>query len=81
MLAKPLSEFHSGVKGIIQKLEPLDGLTKRLMEMGFLEGETLELLHEGPIGKDPMAVRVRGGMIALRRSEASRVWVEVQDDE
>src|SRR5436190_776495 len=45
-------------------------LIRRLMEMGFLKGSTLEVLHEAPFSGDPIAVRVRGSIIALRRNEA-----------
>jgi len=50
----------------------------RLMELGFLEGESIEVLHQAPLGADPIAVRVRGSTIALRRAEADAVEVEVQ---
>jgi Fe2+ transport system protein FeoA len=49
-------------------------LVKRLLEMGLLEGSTVEVAHEAPFG-DPIAVKVRGGMIALRRSEADLIEV------
>lgn len=51
-------------------------LAARLMEMGLLEGSAIELVHEAPFGGDPIAVRVRGALIALRRGEANQVWVE-----
>jgi ferrous iron transport protein A len=51
-------------------------LAARLMEMGLLEGSGVELVHEAPFGGDPIAVRVRGALIALRRGEANQIWVE-----
>lgn len=50
-------------------------LSLRLMEMGILEGSLIEILHEAPFGKDPIAIRVRDSIIALRRHEANAVWV------
>src|SRR4051794_2026411 len=50
-------------------------IAQRLMEMGFLAGSLVEVIHEAPFGHDPLAVRVRGTLIALRRSEANRVEV------
>jgi ferrous iron transport protein A len=44
----------------------------------LLEGSTVEVLHEAPFGKDPIAVRVRGALLALRRSEANHVRVFVE---
>ena len=52
-------------------------LERRLLEAGFLEGETVEVLHHGPVGRDPMAVMVNETVIALRRSEAEAVEIEL----
>ena len=52
-------------------------LERRLLEMGFLEGEEVEILHEGPVGRDPIAVRLGGMIIAIRRFEARAVIVKV----
>ncbi|VIO65465.1 hypothetical protein CI1B_05670 [Bradyrhizobium ivorense] len=51
-------------------------LEQRLVEMGFVEGARVEILHEGTIRRDPIAVRVDTITIALRRSEAMAVIVE-----
>jgi Fe2+ transport system protein FeoA len=52
---------------------------KKLLEMGFLEGSSIELLYESARKKQSalMAVRVRGGLVALRRSEAQSIEVEL----
>ncbi len=50
----------------------------RLLEMGFLEGESVQVVHESPFGGDPIAVRIRGSMIALRRSEANAIEVVIE---
>jgi ferrous iron transport protein A len=50
-------------------------LERRLLEMGFVEGATVEILHEGFIGRDPIAVRVDDTTIALRRREAAGILV------
>ncbi len=51
-------------------------IEKRLLELGFVEGAAVEILHEGPIGRDPIAVRLNNNTIALRRNEAMAIWVE-----
>jgi ferrous iron transport protein A len=53
-------------------------LERRLLELGFVEGASVEVLHEGLFGRDPIAVRVADSTIALRRREAMAVVV-VQD--
>jgi ferrous iron transport protein A len=53
----------------------LDELHRRLLEFGFVEGAQVEVLHEGAIGRDPIAVRLDDMRIGLRRRDAEDVWV------
>jgi ferrous iron transport protein A len=52
-----------------------DELESRLIELGFVEGATVEILHEGIVGRDPIAVRVDNATIAIRRREAMAIIV------
>jgi ferrous iron transport protein A len=54
---------------------PAAELERRLLELGFVEGASVEILHEGLVGRDPIAVRVNHATIALRRREAMAVLV------
>jgi len=52
-------------------------IERGLLEMGFVEGARVEVLHHGFLGRDPLAVRINQTMtIALRRCEANAVLVE-----
>ena len=51
-------------------------LERRLIELGFVEGARVEVLHEGLFGRDPIAVRVNEATVALRRCEAASILVE-----
>lgn len=53
-------------------MQPVE-LESRLIELGFVEGAKVEVLHEGIIGRDPIAVRVDNITIAVRRREAMAV--------
>ena len=72
-----------GYSGVIQHLDvaavnsalPALELESRLIELGFVEGARVEVLHEGIIGRDPIAVRVENVTIAVRRREAMAVVV------
>ncbi len=50
-------------------------LERRLLEMGFVEGAHFEVLHEGPVGRDPICVRIDGMRVALRRRDANALLV------
>lgn len=76
-----LGEMKKGDSGVILLTGgPLE-IRRRLLEMGLLEGSTISIEHEAPFGKDPIAVRVRGALLALRRTEANYVQVHVQISE
>jgi ferrous iron transport protein A len=51
-------------------------LEQHLLEMGFTEGARVEILHQGAIQRDPIAVRVDNITIAVRRREAMAVVVK-----
>ena len=50
-------------------------LESRLIELGFVEGARVEVLHEGIVGRDPIAIRVENVTIAVRRREAMAIIV------
>lgn len=54
-----------------------NGLETRLREIGFAEGDQVEALHFGLFGRNPMSVRLNGALIALRKTEAQAVIVEM----
>ena len=54
---------------------PAGELESRLIEMGFVEGASVEILHEGMFGQDPIAVRVDNATVAIRRREALAIMV------
>ena len=64
------AESHPGDHGV-----DVHELQRRLLEFGFVEGARVEVLHEGAIRRDPIAVRLDDMRIALRRRDAEDVWV------
>jgi ferrous iron transport protein A len=60
------------------RIERLDGPKQdcaRLLDLGFTPGEVVSVTHLAPLG-DPLVVRVRGALLALRKREAAWIWVE-----
>ena len=49
---------------------------RRLRELGFDEGVTVEATHVAPFGRDPIACRVGRMTVALRRVQARAISVE-----
>lgn len=54
----------------------------QLLEMGFIEGAKLQVLHLGAWGREPIAVRINNSnsIIALRKNEASAILLERVND-
>jgi ferrous iron transport protein A len=52
---------------------PAQEIERRLIELGFVEGAEVTILHEGLFGRDPIAVRLNGATVALRRREAMAI--------
>ncbi len=55
-----------------------DPVARRLQVLGFVPGRPVEILHVGPIGGDPLMVRIGDARFALRRAEAARVHVRAE---
>ncbi len=70
-----LDQLRPGQRGRVVALAGGDALVQRLLEMGLLEGEEVEVVAFAPLG-DPLEVRLRDYRLSLRRSEAARVQVE-----
>jgi ferrous iron transport protein A len=82
---QPLGHARRGFRGFVARLDgsghgeaPAD-LERRLLEIGFVEGAPIRVLHEGPIRGDPIAVRIGEATVALRRAEADYVFVIADD--
>jgi ferrous iron transport protein A len=64
------AETHPGDHGL-----GVEELQRRLLEFGFVEGAEVEVLHEGAIRHDPIAVRIDNMRVALRRRDAEDIWI------
>ncbi len=79
-----LGTARKGFQGIVVSVLPIEGvgrlaadeMERRLIELGFIEGAEVEIVHEGPIRRDPIAVRVGSATVALRRRDALAILAE-----
>ncbi|MCW8811740.1 MAG: ferrous iron transport protein A [Ignavibacteriaceae bacterium] len=63
------AELNYGEIGIISEIDSSHPSSKRIIEHGFTPGQTIELINKS-IFNDPIAVSVRGTLIAIRKCEA-----------
>ena len=84
-----LSEARVGARGVIAEVRAdlaegghgveVGEMQRRLLEFGFVEGARIELIHEGAIRRDPIAVRLDDMRVALRRRDAHDVIVKLDE--
>ncbi len=73
-----LSQGSSGLNvGVGTPSGAITPVERRLLELGFINGEQFEIVAEAWPGRDPFVVRVGNTTLALRRREAESIWVEL----
>ena len=70
-----LSELHPKQKAIIKSIGDLGDLKDRLMELGVLCGEPVQVVRIAPLG-DPIEIRIGNEHLALRSEDARKIEVE-----
>lgn len=74
-----LSELHTSERGVIVKVLGHGGFRKRIVEMGFIKGKTVEVVLNAPL-RDPIKYRVMGYEISLRRQEAEMIEIISEEE-
>ena len=69
-----LSELKTGQSGIIVKVSGRGAFRKRIIEMGFIKGKTVEVLLNAPL-QDPVKYKLMGYEVSLRHQEAAMIEV------
>ncbi len=72
---KQLSQVPLNRHFRIERLAGPQEECRRLLDLGFTPGEDVVVTHMAPLG-DPLVIRVRGALLALRKREAG--WILVQ---
>jgi ferrous iron transport protein A len=76
--AVSLDRLEVGAKALVAGVDwsSLDEAeARRLKHFGFDEGVTVEPLHLGPFGRDPIAIKVGRMTVAIRRKHAGAIRV------
>ena len=73
-----VAHLRRGQKGIIKEFE-VDILPIKLLELGCLPGNVVELVQVAPLN-DPIYINVNGSHIAIRRSVALQIELDLLED-
>ena len=70
-----IHSLKKGQKGIIKEFD-IDTVPLKLLEMGCLPGNVVELLQIAPFG-DPLYLNINGSHLAIRVETAREIEVEI----
>lgn len=73
-----LDKMMPGQRGTVVGFTDDSPVTRRLLELGFVPGRSINYLRNAPL-RDPMEVQVGPSCLSLRRAEAALVAVEPED--
>lgn len=71
-----IAQLKKGDKAIIKEFD-LNNIPLKLLEMGCLPGNTVELIQTAPFG-DPIYLNVNDSHLAIRLETANEIEVEIQ---
>jgi ferrous iron transport protein B len=74
-----LSELKTGEKGVVVKVMGHGGFRKRIIEMGFIKGKTVEAILNAPL-QDPVKYKIMGYELSLRHEEAAMIEVVSEEE-
>jgi len=77
-LITTVADLKRGQRGIIKEFAE-DILPIKLLELGCLPGNEVEMVQIAPF-KDPLYINVNGSHIAIRRSVALQIELDVIED-
>jgi len=69
-----LSELLPGQQATVQKLQSPDSISRRLQDLGFIRGNTVECVFFASSG-DPIAYRIGETLLALRKKDAKTILI------
>lgn len=76
-----LADLIDGQHGRVLLMDAEAALEAKLREIGFCEGDVVQLITRGPLGGQPLAVRLNRRIIAMRTVEAAALIVEVHHEQ
>jgi ferrous iron transport protein A len=72
-----LDQLERGVQAIIEHMDTND-LPLKLIEMGCLPGNTIQLIQKAPFN-DPLYLNIDGAHLAIRKETAQHIFVRLVD--
>lgn len=75
MKTRNLKDLVPGDRAKIVKLNGEGQIRRRIMDMGLVPGEEIEMERYAPLG-DPVEIKLKGFHLSLRNDEAENIVIE-----
>ncbi len=75
-MIRPLSDLRPEEQGIVAKVGGHGAIRRRMLDMGVVVGSQVQVERVAPLG-DPVAIKIKGYVLSLRKEEAAKVQVEM----
>lgn len=72
-----LADIEPGQHAVVRSICSADGMKRRFMDIGLIEGTGVECLGRSPLG-DPTAFLIRGAVIAIRSEDCKNIKIGTQ---
>jgi len=79
-MEKRLSDLEPGEKGVVTKVVGGGATRRRMLDMGLVRNTEITVVRKAPLG-DPVEFLLKGYNLSLRREEAEKVYVLVDEGE
>jgi len=73
-----LDKMIPGQKGSVVAMDQKESIKQRLLEMGLTLDSEVEFKRTAPFG-DPIRIKVRGSLLAIRKKIASKITMTTED--
>jgi ferrous iron transport protein A len=73
-----LNDLEPGQKGVVVSIKGSGATRRRIMDMGVVRGSEIKVIRRAPLG-DPVEFEIRDYNLTLRKSEAERIYVSLEE--
>lgn len=77
-MALQLNNLEPGQKGVVTSIKGNDATRRRIMDMGIVRGSEIKVIRKAPLG-DPVEFEIRDYNLTLRKKEAERIYVSLEE--
>ncbi|MEA2090330.1 MAG: FeoA family protein [Thermoproteota archaeon] len=79
-MEKRLSDLEPGEKGVVTRVVGAGATRRRMLDMGLVKNTKITVVRRAPLG-DPVEFLLKEYNLSLRREEAEKVYVLVEEVE